>query len=665
MQARAPASAEALLSEMIRIMAEQEFGQPFDDLLEVIDRLPHGPERDRLDDAARQGAKVRDLLGQHRRRERELQALFETARDLSSLRDSDDVLEAIVLRVRQLFGADSGYLALVDDASGEAFMRVTSGTLTTAIRNVRLRPGHGIGGSIIQSGQPYATSNYLADETIHHQPDVDEAVRRDGVSAIVGVPMRLGDNVIGALFVADRHEQSYGVGEMALLSSLADQASIVIENSRLFELQQRATRDLEEVNEQLHEHGRNLERVAAAHERLMPLALRRADSSQLCAIVGDIIGGEVVLVDADRASICAGQTEELDWVRATLPLLGNEDSGGPPSDETADCPGVAVVASRSNDGDVVWRVPVRAGEEAFGFLLARVSGDLTEPDVRTLERAAQTAALLQLMERQVGLIEQQVRGELLDDLLADREPDWDAFERRASRADLLDFERSHIVVVLAPAGPDRSRRHLLRISHEWAAREGGLAAEHAGFVVMLVPATEPDRVIVAVQGEISRHAGFKITAGVAGPASSAHEVRTLFREAHRCHRLLVALGRPGEAAGVPQLGSIGLILEGTSRPLVKRLLEEKLGKLVHYDRETNALLVETLESYFQHGQNPRSAASSLHVHPNTVYQRLERIDQVLGSEEWRSPVGALEMQLALQFHQLLGQIPLDELVGES
>jgi hypothetical protein len=48
-----------------------------------------------------------------------------------------------------------------------------------------------------------------------------------------------------------------------------------------------------------------------------------------------------------------------------------------------------------------------------------------------------------------------------------------------------------------------------------------------------------------------------------------------------------------------------------------------------------------------------------------VYQRLERIDQVLGSEEWRSPVGALEMQLALQFHQLLGQIPLDELVGES
>ena len=258
-----------------------------------------------------------------------------------------------------------------------------------------------------------------------------------------------------------------------------------------------------------------------------------------------------------------------------------------------------------------------------------------------------------------------MRGELLDDLLADREPDWQAFERRAGRAGLLDLHRSHVVVVMAPAAPDRSRRHLLRVAHEWAARGGGLAAEHAGQVVMLVASEDRDAVLAALQGELTRLAGFKITAGVAGPAGSAPEVRTLFREARRCHRLLVALGRPGQAAGVAQLGSIGLILEGTSRPLVEQLLQDKLGPLLAYDREHNALLVETLESYFSQGQNPRASAATLHVHPNTVYQRLERIDQVLGSDGWRSPAGALEMQLALQFHRILAQIPLDELVGEG
>ena len=355
-------TAEDLLTELVRHMAEQDFGPAFAELLEGVEDVPAGPGRDRLRQAAVQARKVRDLLDQHRRRERELQALFETARDLSSLRDSDEVLQAIVQRVRQHFGADSGYLALVDEASGDAYMRVTSGTQTPAIKQVRLRPGHGIGGSIILSGQPYATSNYLADDSIRHEPDVDEAVRRDGVSAIAGVPMRLGDRVIGALFVADRHEQSYGPGEMALLSSLADQASIVIENARLFELQQNATRDLESLNERLQEHGRNLERVAAAHERLMPLALHRADLSQLCAIVADIVEGDVALVGADRSTLCASAPADVGWVEAVLPPTESSDQAGP------ECPGAAAVAgdgTGDGTGQQVWRVPVQAGDESL------------------------------------------------------------------------------------------------------------------------------------------------------------------------------------------------------------------------------------------------------------------------------------------------------------
>lgn len=46
------------------------------------------------------------------------------------------------------------------------------------------------------------------------------------------------------------------------------------------------------------------------------------------------------------------------------------------------------------------------------------------------------------------------------------------------------------------------------------------------------------------------------------------------------------------------------------------------------------------------GGNMAQNASKLHVHPNTVYQRLERIDHVLGHSGWRRPPGALEMSRA-------------------
>ena len=47
-------------------------------------------------------------------------------------------------------------------------------------------------------------------------------------------------------------------------------------------------------------------------------------------------------------------------------------------------------------------------------------------------------------------------------------------------------------------------------------------------------------------------------------------------------------------------------------------------------------------------------ARALGLHVNTVYQRLERVDQVLGDRAWRGPQGVLELQMALQFHRLLG-----------
>ena len=652
-----------LLLHLLQVLSEEAPDEDLDRLVEDAERTADPEQRERLLLALTRAVRVREVLAHHRRREQETQALFETARDLASLRDTDDVLAAIVQRVGQLFHPDATYLALVDEHTGEAYMRVTSGTVTSAIESVRLARGAGIGGLIIETGRPFATADYLADTRIRHDPDVDAAVAGDGLVSMAGVPMRLGDELLGALFVANRYERTFTPAEIALLSSLADHVCILIANSRLFSNLQATAADLRTANELLRRRSVAVERASAAHEVLMPLALRRADVGELAAALTGILRGAVVVVGVDGTVLAQavaepGSDDLLRTPAAGWAQLVDEVAQVQPADPTAR---VEAVPAQDGDGAPTWVVPVRAGSETFAYLVFRGPAPLDEADVRTLERSAQTAALLLLMERQGAVLEQQLRGELLDELLAEREPEWASFRRRAQRSGMLDVDRPHAVLVVS--ADHVHRRQVLRAAADHAAARGGLAGEHAAGVVVLLPDVAPADASRTAAADLARALHGPVTVGAAGPAASARDVRVVWAAARRCHRLLLALGRAGEGATIEDLGVLGVILDGTTRAQVRRLLSQELGPLLAYDAENNALLLPTLLAYFASGRNPPAAARTLQVHPNTVYQRLERVDQVLGHRRWREPQGDLEMQLALQFHRILREIPLDELVG--
>lgn len=121
-------------------------------------------------------------------------------------------------------------------------------------------------------------------------------------------------------------------------------------------------------------------------------------------------------------------------------------------------------------------------------------------------------------------------------------------------------------------------------------------------------------------------------------------------EAVRTGEALVALGRRGDGASATDLGFAGLIV-GT-RPEVTAYVDSVLGSLVDYDDARGTDLVGTLEAYFLAGSSPRHAATSLHVHTNTVAQRLERITRLVG-DGWQSPERALEARLALRLRHLV------------
>jgi DNA-binding PucR family transcriptional regulator len=179
--------------------------------------------------------------------------------------------------------------------------------------------------------------------------------------------------------------------------------------------------------------------------------------------------------------------------------------------------------------------------------------------------------------------------------------------------------------------------------------EHGLAATRGNEVILLLPGSRPGAVARQVAKELSASLGLPATAGAAGPVRELGGVMDACLEARRCMEALEALGRVGGGGSADELGFVGLLI-GDDRD-VAGFLRRTLGPVLDYDRRRGTELVETLRAYFGTGSSLIKTADRLHIHVNTVTQRLDRVAHLLGAD-WQDPDHALELQLALRLHGL-------------
>ncbi|GIF16383.1 helix-turn-helix domain-containing protein [Actinoplanes teichomyceticus] len=592
-----------------------------------------------LEQAKLLALRVRALLERRRRREEELSALYDTAGDLAGLRDVDAVLRAIVHRARTLLNVDVSYMTLNDADRGDTYMRITDGSVAASFQRLRLPPGAGLGGLVALTGTPYATANYPSDARFEHVTSIDVGVRDEGLVAILGVPMRLGSTVIGVLFAADRTERPFARDEVALLQSLAAHAAVALDTARLLSETQTALAELSAANTVIRAHSESVERAAAAHDRMTAVVLRGGQVDDVAADLVDVLHGALLVIDAHGRTVATAAGPDL--------------SAGLPEPDAALIE-EAVAASRGKGGSVrrgdLVITAVVAGADDLGALVLRPAQPLTDVDERILERAAQVTALLLLFRRTVADAEAQVRGDLLDDLISRPVRDTQAVRVRAGRLG-LDMDAPFVVVAAGNDAGDGLGQRAVSWARTFAAGRRGLAIARDGRVVLLLPGEDPGAVARLVARDLGRTLGRPVTAGGAGPARGAQAVASAYREADRCLSALVALGRSGTGGGTDELGYVGLLL--SERRDVAGFVHAVAGPVIDYDTRRGTALVRTLEAWFEAGGGHAKAAEALHVHVNTVTQRLERVAHLLG-DDWQAPARMLDLQLALRLHRLRG-----------
>ncbi|WP_203185900.1 helix-turn-helix domain-containing protein [Streptomyces pratensis] len=602
--------------------------------------------------AAATALRIRGALRQHRRRELQLTALFDTAGDLAASRDLDDVLKAIVRRARMLLGTDTAYLTLPDEEAGDTYMRVTDGSVSLLFQRLRLELGEGLGGLVAQTASPYATPDYRTDERFRHTRNINAGVLDEGLVAILGVPLLLGSSrggkVIGVLFAADRAARVFSPDEVALLCSLAAHAAIAIDTARALDDTRTALAELAGANAELAEanaavraHSAAMRRAEEAHDRLTDLVLRGGDVKDVAVSVAGLLDSPLTIHDPGGR-----------------PLAAVRPDGSGCAADSMDAHWLAGAAEESRHGaravhrDGRWICAVLAGQELLASLVLHRAARLDDSDRRLFERAAVVTGLLLLLRRTVAETENRIRGELISDLLGDPERDPAGLAERGRRLG-IDLDRPHLLLVAEAAAREKLGGAAMR--YLFGGDIHGVSAEHAGTIVLLIGCdgggTPPGDAARAAAAQLGHLVQAPVTVAGTGPAAGARELAAAYAEAARCLRAMRVLGREGEGACVDELGFLGVVL-GNAKD-VDGFVTAVLGPLLDYDERRGTHLVRTLRAYFGAGGSLIRAKDELHVHVNTVVQRLDRIQVLLG-RDWNEPDRALELQLALRLHLLAG-----------
>jgi len=237
------------------------------------------------------------LFEEIQRHTREMEVVYESALNMTRELHPDALFEYLHQQAETLFAPDAFMLATLDSTSEMIQIAFVSeaGIRQTQVEGLQISPDekNSLLSWIIRKKTPLLIGNVETD-SLPVQP------LREGeiIHSWLGVPLLVGDRMVGALVVQSYQAEAYNHGHRRLLQLLGNQAAIALENSRLFE-----------------EAQRRLSRISSLRE--IDLAISGSVDLQITmeVLISQLI--DTLGVDAARVLLYKPHTQTLEYVSAS------------------------------------------------------------------------------------------------------------------------------------------------------------------------------------------------------------------------------------------------------------------------------------------------------------------------------------------------------------
>ena len=265
------------------------------------------------------------LFDEAQRRTRETAALAEVGRDISSTLDLPTVMDRIARHAKDLLNADNSAIFLPEPGGRTHRAIVAVGDIAPAIQAAVVEAGVGIIGSLVQSGRPEFVNDTVADP---RAIQIAGTERKEHERLMVA-PLMAGQTVKGALAVWRTAGQPFVDSELQFLVGLSLQATIAIENVRLFEETKEALEQQTATSEVLKVISSSVADAAPVFDEIMHSCQRLFRGSQVgIALIGDdgLMHFDEHLGEISKANPKARKADEL--IRTQFPRPVQESIHG-------------------------------------------------------------------------------------------------------------------------------------------------------------------------------------------------------------------------------------------------------------------------------------------------------------------------------------------------
>lgn len=573
------------------------------------------------------------LQARLRRRAAELEALFSTARELVRLQDVDEVLHRLVERAHELMGTDVTYLSEFEAGSSQLRVRHSEGTATPEFRDLLVPAGFGLASLVARTREPVWVAKYEQMDDAPHDERIDAAVRAEGLVSFLGVPLAVGDEVLGALFACNRFAHDFSPEQVLLLSAFADHAASVLRSARALADAEAAKESTEQAYRELERHLSATELASVVHEELTAAVITGGSVVDIVATLARRLGGRVLALDAHGRPLETGMVSDqhdLPAVPALVAAIGRSQESGH----------VADVRTQSSE----WLLTAIVGaDRVLGAIIAEDSDRLPEGVARrTLERAAHVAALVSFKQDAVSAIRAEHRARWLLSVLDGG--------GRASADETMIAPPTHLTgcAVIDLAGHGGSSAVAIA---ERAVGGDGLVAQIDRRIVVAWTTSD----VLAVTERVRRVVSDAVRAMDIVAVATARElvpsdlpsiVSRLTADLSFLPALDVTDATVSSDAFAPYQ-----VLAPQDPRTVDRFIADVIGPVIAWDERRGTELFDTLSSHFDGGESRAAVAERMHIHPNTVQQRLERVRRLLDGD-MDDPEFRFRVQSAVRLERL-------------
>ncbi len=180
-----------------------------------------------------EGKAVEDRIALLESRVGRLERIIEVSQVLTSTLNLERLLEIIISIATELTSTEASSILLVDRKTGELHFEIATGTKREEVKSIPVPLEGSIAGWVVQNCAPLLVPDVRQDERFYHQAD---DLTKFSTRSILAVPLTVRDKVIGVVEVLNKRDgKEFTEDDVQMLSVLAAQAAIAIENARLFQ----------------------------------------------------------------------------------------------------------------------------------------------------------------------------------------------------------------------------------------------------------------------------------------------------------------------------------------------------------------------------------------------------------------------------------------------